>query len=181
MVDVSSALVSADGRFRLDLHRRWGDCSTVMWIMLNPSTADARCDDPTIRRCVSHSRRWGYGGLVVCNLYAIRCTDPRILDSLGDIIGVGNDEHISVLAASSDLILAAWGSKPNRGAYPDRAEFVLDRLRAHDLYAIGTCSNGEPRHPLYSRNDVLPELWCHPISPRDGTLRSNRGLRETAE
>jgi len=76
---VRSAVLSDCGTYRYSLTRRWSPGPLLGWVMLNPSRADALVDDPTIRRCVGFARRWGFAGIVVRNLYALRATDPREL------------------------------------------------------------------------------------------------------
>ena len=79
-ITLSEAVISQDERHRYSLTRRWGDGPRVCcWIMLNPSTADATTDDPTIRRCIGFTHAWGYDALTVVNLYAWRATDPADL------------------------------------------------------------------------------------------------------
>src|SRR5262245_13227298 len=107
----SSAELSPCGRYRYALTRTWGDPKKVVcWVMLNPSTADADQDDPTIRRCLGFSRAWGAGGLVVVNLFALRATDPDQLRIAADPVGPDNDSHLST-AAFGRLVVAAWGAR----------------------------------------------------------------------
>lgn len=71
-----AASISECGTYRWTLQRRWAAGERVCWIMLNPSTADAERDDPTVLRCMAFSRSWGYGGLIVVNLYPFRSSKP---------------------------------------------------------------------------------------------------------
>lgn len=115
--------------------------------MLNPSTADAERDDPTIRACVRLARRWGFGSLVAVNLFALRATDPRMLRRARDPIGPENDAAIVGAAADADLLLAAWG---NWGVLHDRGRAVLDLLRPLGRpHCLGLTARGQARHPLY--------------------------------
>ncbi len=127
--------------------------------MLNPSTADAIQDDPTIRRCMGFARDWGYSRLIVRNLFSIRATNPKDLLTLTAPIGGSAGNRALQAALNADSIVAAWGA------------FVpFNRLtRAHklladaDLLCLGTTKDGSPRHPLYVRKDRQPEsfAWSH--------------------
>ena len=140
-------------RYRYTLHREWngGDCGVVCWVMLNPSTADAVRDDPTIRRCIGFSRRWGFNSLVVVNLFALRATDPNVLLLDANPVGPGNDDAIRHAAQEASLIVAAWGAHPAmvRGRRDQR---VRDLCAA--LHCLGTTRGGHPRHPLRLRADT---------------------------
>lgn len=149
----SSAVISSDGVYRYALTRVWQPVAhRAVWIMLNPSTADATTDDPTIRRCVAFSKLWGCGGLTVVNLYAWRATDPReLLTAAQDIVGPDNDQTITMALASSAVVVAAWGvhGKPERV----REVTALAALTGRRLRCLGTTKDGHPRHPLYVRGD----------------------------
>lgn len=119
--------------------------------MLNPSTADARRDDPTVRRCIGFARDWGYGGIEVVNIFALRATDPRELRSARDPIGPRNDAFILRAAAGSPVVVA-WGI---HGALGDRGVLALKLFGARSrLLALGRTRSGAPRHPLYLRRDA---------------------------
>lgn len=157
-----SAVISGDGRYRYELRRVWNsDRPTVGWIMLNPSTADADHDDPTIRRCVSFARAWGYGGIVVRNLFAYRATDPRALRFQTDPVGPANDEHLMGGAHGGDgITICAWGA---HGTYRNRDLAVVALLcRDPDVrvHHLGLTKDGAPRHPLYVRGDTPPTEWA---------------------
>lgn len=168
--DAGTATIDASGRFRYRLTRNWSASVSdmlgghVCWIMLNPSTADAAQDDPTIRRCIAFSKAWGFGGLVVVNLFALRATDPRHLrlprnhsqsDYL-DVVGERNDEVLESETDSAAQVIAAWG---NHGALYERCERALEIVGPLRLYHLGLTKQGQPRHPLYVKGDVKPELW----------------------
>jgi hypothetical protein len=122
--------------------------------MLNPSTADAVRDDPTIRRCIGFARRWGYGGVEVVNLFAFRASDPRALRGAPDPVGEKNDRHLASVARRVDAMVVAWGV---HGALAARDREVLTLLsRWARLLALGWTRSGSPRHPLYLRRDVRP-------------------------
>jgi hypothetical protein len=156
---MSDALISDDGLYRYWLTRRWNTGPTATFVMLNPSTADAAIDDPTIRRCIGFAKAWGCGGLTVVNLYALRSTDPKGLWTAGDPVGPENDSHLSAFAVvASQLgwpLVAAWGAN----AKPDRVAQVLDLPGMAALTALGVTKDGAPRHPLYLRTDAQPMRW----------------------
>jgi hypothetical protein len=120
--------------------------------MLNPSTADASQDDPTIRRCIGFSKSWGYGGLAVANLFALRSSNPAILDDASDPVGPLNDDILSRLVEEADMVVAAWGS--HRVA-KDRARQIRPILG--EARCLGVTRSGDPRHPLYVRATVEPQ------------------------
>lgn len=147
----SDAAISFCGLYRYRLTLRWGSGPTCTFIMLNPSTADATQDDPTIRRCISFARREDCGALRVINCFALRATKPADLFAADDPIGPENDRHI--LAASQDAdgpIIAAWGA---HGSYRDRAMDVMATLSERP-WCLGLTAKGQPRHPLYVRGDA---------------------------
>lgn len=126
-----------------------------MIIGLNPSTADARQDDPTIRRCIGFARDWGYGGLVVTNLFAFRATYPADLKAAADPVGPRNDAWIRRMAGQVEIIVAAWG---NDGLWLDRSERVQQML-AGRLHCLRLNAGGEPAHPLYLPAGLNPFVW----------------------
>ena len=130
----SDAVLSADRAYRYALWRAWDErLESVMFIALNPSTADERTDDPTLRRCMGFARNWGYGSVTMANLFAWRATEPRDLLTAPDPIGPDNDAWLERLAAQSGLVVAAWG---NHGAHLGRAARVRDLLPGLSLPAI---------------------------------------------
>ena len=148
------AAFSRDRRYRYRLWRRWDRSRpAIAFCMLNPSTADARRDDPTIRRCIGFARAWGYGGLEVVNIFAMRATDPRALRSARDPVGPRNDAFMLRAAARSPVVIA-WGV---HGALRDRGNEALRLLGSTSLLlALGRTRSGAPRHPLYLRHDSEP-------------------------
>lgn len=151
--DRHGADLSEDRVYRYRLWRTWDAAKpTVAWLMLNPSTADESEDDPTIRRCIGFARDWGYGGLVVGNLFALRATDPGDLREHSDPVGPENDAHLQAICADADRVVAAWGAQ---GSLYDRASEVHQLLDV-DLYALDTTRNGQPVHPLYQPADREP-------------------------
>ncbi|MDI6911503.1 DUF1643 domain-containing protein [Nocardioides sp.] len=160
-VDVArAARLSEDGRYRYVLGRRWGDGLPATFVMLNPSTADAELDDPTIRRCVGFARTIGADGIHVLNLYAFRATKPEDLWKADDPVGPENDEYLARHAAAAARqcrpIIAAWGAN----ARPARVAQVLalPGMRTA-LHAFGVTKHGQPRHPLYLPASARPQPW----------------------
>lgn len=140
------AETSRDGRYRYLLGRRWGDGPLMVWVLANPSTADALTDDPTVRRCVGFAGAHGSGGLLLVNLWGWRATDPRSLVRVPDPVGPGNDRAIAgALAASAGPVVLGWGSR----ADPSRVRAVLALLGERPRHCLGTTRDGHPRHPLY--------------------------------
>lgn len=153
-----TAELSDDGRYRYRLARSWGPGNSVGWIMLNPSTADASADDATIRRCMGFARFWGYDGIIVCNLFALRSTDPDKLFAPGalpsEIIGPTNDLFLAQLAAMVPRIICAWG---NHGSLLQRDAHVVEVIRSLQfatLWHLGLTKQGQPKHPLRLRADT---------------------------
>ncbi len=156
----SAAIISDCGRYRYQLSRWWDATeSFCAFVMLNPSTADATSDDPTIRRCMSFARQWGFGGIEVVNLFAYRATSPADLlaaQKAGvDIVGPENhDRIVRVLEAIGEEVVA-WGANVDRlGGIPD--EFPDD---GYPVMCLGTTKDGHPRHPLYVKGDTLLTEW----------------------
>lgn len=141
------AILSPDGRYRYALTRDTGTPGdgTVLWVMLNPSTADATEDDPTIRKCLGFARRWGFARISVGNLYGLRATDPRELGRADDPVGPENDDHLIELGGQADEVVFAWGAR----AELDREERVWDLLGYRAPQCLGFTLGFFPRHPLY--------------------------------
>lgn len=167
----ASAVLSDDGLYRYELTRTWSSAPSVSFVMLNPSTADASLDDPTIRRCIGFARSWGHGGIRVVNLYALRSTDPKALWGAPDPVGPDNDEYLRRAAVSGGPLIAAWGGH----ARADRVAAVLALPGLEALQALGVTKAGQPRHPLYLRGDAAPSPWPTVGGPDDGDLRRDEG------
>lgn len=146
------ALISDCGRYRYRLWRLWDELAPVMvWVMLNPSTADADVDDPTLRKCVGFAKRHRHGGVILVNLFAWRATDPRELAACRDPVGPDNDNHI-IWALRAPLLataIAAWGLPLTR-QMKARADQVRMLMAIHRKpHCVGKTKDGHPRHPLY--------------------------------
>lgn len=152
----SNAILSPCGKYRYHLTREW-DASKprMLWLMLNPSIADASVDDPTIRKCVGFTKIWQFGSIEVVNLFALRATNPKELDGPYDSIGPDNDSAIHTALDRADAVVAAWGSN----AYARcRAKIVLETVFArHEVVlALRLNKDGSPQHPLYVPYEVEP-------------------------
>ncbi|MHA4819459.1 DUF1643 domain-containing protein [Streptomyces aculeolatus] len=136
--------------YRYALTRTWGEPSGehVVFVLLNPSTADSTDDDPTLRRIIGFARREGFAGAVVVNLFALRSTDPSALAEHPDPVGEHGDAVLDLLAAQQVPVIAGWGAS---GQFAGRDAAVAEQLDAHSvrLHCLGTTKAGHPRHPLY--------------------------------
>jgi hypothetical protein len=154
----SGADFSPCGEYRYALWRRlsMGE-RAVAFVGLNPSTADASLDDPTIRRCVGFARTWGYDWLYMLNLHAFRSTDPRALAVKIDPVGPANWETLQSLTQKADLVIAAWGANELHGAAREYAQRIVQWPRTR---CLGTTKSGAPKHPLYLAASTQPVPLC---------------------
>jgi hypothetical protein len=154
-----NAVISADGLYRYSLERDWSGLSPlgrgyVNFIGLNPSTADAAEDDPTIRRMIGFTKLWGYDRMIVTNLFAFRATEPEDMKRANDPIGPENSWRCLEIAEGAALVVACWGTN---GTYLDRDEFY--KLLISNLVCIQKTKSGHPNHPLYLPKDLHPILF----------------------
>lgn len=161
----SAALISPCGVYRYALERRWSSAPPMVFCMLNPSTADAEVDDPTIRRCKSFAEREGCGGIYVVNLFAFRATNPAELKAAADPVGPKNvqaiGEALLLSAVMRGPFVAAWGAHPSAGKEAAR---LVERTRSFSnfglrIHCLGKTQTGAPKHPLYLRADAPLEVW----------------------
>jgi hypothetical protein len=149
------ALFDATGDYRYLLRRTWdAGGPLIVFVMLNPSTADGSRDDPTIRRCMGLARSWGFGRLEVVNLFGFRTPYPRTLTTVPAPVGPENDAHVFGAVARGEAVVAAWG---NAGALLGWGPAMLPHLaRAAriPLQCLGLTRAGHPRHPLYADNGI---------------------------
>ena len=150
---------SPDRRHRYTLLHRinplFGD-RLIMWIGLNPSTADEQQLDPTLTRIRSFSEREGYDGFLMTNIFGFRATDPKEMLRERDPVGPENDAALLAAALRCDKVVAAWGA---HGIHQDRASAVAQLLGRHKLWCLGTTKDGHPRHPLYVKSDQPLVRW----------------------
>ena len=152
-----SAIFSPCRKYRFLLERHWKrEKGYALFVCLNPSTADENVDDPTVRRCIRFSERWGYGGLVVCNIFSIRSTDPKLLYQTDLLEPVKeNYEYIQQYSKCASITIAAWG---NHGHYLNRGKTVL-RYFLKSPHHLGLTKSGAPKHPLYLKSSTIPEKF----------------------
>ncbi len=153
------AIFDASGKYRYYLMREWAHGEgTCLFIMLNPSTADAEKDDPTIRKCIGFAKEWGFQKLEVVNLFAYRATDPKELATVRDPVGLGNDSYLVSCSRNAQMVICAWGTK---GAILGRDMIVASALmdRHIDLHFIRQTKAGHPGHPLYLPYGLKPQPW----------------------
>lgn len=149
----NGAIFAADRRHRYLLWRQWSDSkSLVLFIGLNPSTADETIDDPTIRRCKAFARDWGASGFMIANLFAFRATLPSDLRLADAPIGPDNDGWIAAASSFAHQTIACWG---NHGIHLGRDTEVLPKLTNPQFLKM-TKAN-QPSHPLYLRSTLRPQ------------------------
>jgi hypothetical protein len=152
---IKDAILSNDGVHRYNLIREWDAINpSMLFVMLNPSTADAVEDDPTIRRCMGFARRENCGMIEVVNLFAYRATDPKELKKTDTpLVGADNDEIIQLAAEESDIIVCAWGTN---GTLNGRNKEVISLLQSvgKPIMCLGKTKDGHPKHPLYLPADA---------------------------
>lgn len=165
---MNAATISECGQYRYTLTREWlAGYGRVVFVMLNPSTADATQDDPTIRRCIGFAKALGAGALDVVNLYALRATNPRELWKVADPIGPDNDAHIRRVVQCEHVryVIAAWG----KNAKADRVRAFAKLVHPTPLHALRTSADGTPHHPLYLPGDLKPVRFSPPHTDQGGT------------
>ena len=146
------AILSKDRKYRYVLSRIWNDSEPmIMFIGLNPSTADEKEDDPTIRKCIDFAKNWGYGGFYMLNLFAFRATHPEDMFKENEPIGKDNDKYIKEYSKKCDKVMCVWG---NNGVYKNRSKEVLEML--DNAYYLKLNQTGEPAHPLYLKSELVP-------------------------
>ena len=158
-----TACLDKEERYRYTLGRTW-DCDKerLLFVMLNPSKADANIDDPTIVSCMKFAKRWGYGGLVVGNLFALRSPHPRDLFQHSDPVGPDNDYHLQRLAEDCKTVVAAWGTPAKAfSLFRERQAYVKELLQGR-MKCLGRTTEGYPKHPMARGRHRVPD---------DATLR----------
>lgn len=154
----TGAVIDSTGKYRYLLWRIWDqEKPKLLFIMLNPSTADGKEDDPTIRRCINYAKVWGYGSIEVVNLFALRATNPSELLKAADPIGQENDKRIIRAVDNSERVIAAWGTK---GTILNRNIQVMRWLKGiKKIHCLEITKDGHPKHPLYAKGNLNPMIY----------------------
>ncbi len=169
LISNGTACISKNEMYRYYLTREWNaDGLRVLFIMLNPSTADASKDDPTILRCIYRAIAEGFGSLEVVNLFAYRATDPNVLATVSDPVGPDNIAALETAVDRADRIVCAWGVHGFR--VPSDSP-VWGTLRGRQLWCLGRTRDGSPRHPLYVRKSTGLERFF-PLGELNGQNNS---------
>ena len=149
------ASLSVDRKYRYLLSRVWDETKPMVTIIgLNPSTADEKEDDPTIRRCINYAKSWDYGGIYMLNLFAFRATQPSDMFKASEPIGEENDIYIKTYSKKVDKVICAWG---NHGKYQNRSNHIKNSV--DNLYYLKLNQTGEPAHPLYLKSELTPQKF----------------------
>tara|TARA_Y100000310_G_scaffold338249_1_gene427363 strand:- start:4061 stop:4546 length:486 start_codon:yes stop_codon:yes gene_type:complete len=153
------ATFSDDRRYRYRLWRRWDDdLMPVLFLLLNPSTATAFENDPTVSRCITRASQLGFGGVEVCNIYAYRSTDPKALYEAEDPVGPENLDEIQAAATMCKLVILGWGAHGEKVS-PNWPGMVVRAVSNRDLFTLGVNKDGQPKHPLYVKYDLNPQRY----------------------
>jgi len=148
----NTAKLSECRKYRFALWRTWDDSKPyVMFVGLNPSTADETSDDPTLTRCINYAKSWGFGGVCMANIFAYRATKPNDMKAVVDPIGSENNEWLEKLSNDAGLVVAAWGNDGSHLARSEQVKGILPKLHCLKLN-----KTGEPVHPLYQKADIKP-------------------------
>ncbi|MEO1349475.1 MAG: DUF1643 domain-containing protein [Cyanobacteria bacterium J06635_15] len=164
------AVFDSTGQYRYALVRTWPTSAAIppaalVFVMLNPSTADHRCDDPTIRRCMGFAQAWGYGQLEVVNLFALKTPHPRQLSQSSQPIGAENDRYLLTAVEQAERVVMAWGNWGHLQGR-DRAIFNLLDPYLSKCHCFGWTKANQPRHPLYLKRTAAlqPVLSSRPTA-----------------
>ena len=150
-----SAVFSPCRKYRYSLTRAWNlSQKPALFIGLNPSTADEKNDDPTIRRCMHYAYEWGFGGLIMLNLFAFRATLPSDLRKSKFPVGQENNQFIVDSQYEAGIVVVAWG---NNGNLLNRDQAVLQLIS--NPMCLNINNSGQPAHPLYQRKDISPKKY----------------------
>lgn len=153
------AVISDCGKYRYLLRRTWDHSKPrCLYVMLNPSTADAEVDDATIRSCIRLAKGMGYGSFEVVNIFGLRATDPAELAKADDPLGPLNERIVSAAIDRCDIVILAWGAHQMAAR---KATFLIGHIRARKpaVYCLGKTKAGAPKHPLYIKSGTPLEAY----------------------
>ena len=155
---IKDAKLSPCGKYRYQLTRQWSiqtssmNLSHVVFVMLNPSIADDKIDDQTIRKCIGFSTTWGYAMFRAVNVVAYRATKPKDIPKDGSAEGLDNVYWIEETIRQGSIIVAAWGNKIKRlSRHYEIAESIIHRVSTNNnipVMCLGLNQDGSPKHPL---------------------------------
>jgi hypothetical protein len=161
----AGAMFSPCERYRYRWWRVWSELGTprlAHFIMLNPSTATHELMDPTVTRCKGFAEEWGYGGVIVSNIFAYRATDPKVMRAQEDPVGPMNDSFIvgdaTKIVRTDGVVVCAWSQ---HGKFKGRGAEVRSLLWRNDIpmHYLKMGAGGMPHHPLYLKGDIKPQRW----------------------
>jgi hypothetical protein len=152
-ISIDTAEFSPCGVYRYTLTRNWSEGPCIGWLLFNPSVATAELNDHTIRKTIGFSKRWGFGRLIILNLYAVRNTDPRAVTRMGvSAIGPMNDYWILKSIGQASELVCAWGCAQHAPEIDSRIDYLLTSIRDKfpdaPMRCLGYRKDGHPRHPL---------------------------------
>ena len=160
--------VSKDGKYRYQLSRTWDySLPKVMFIMLNPSTATDTEDDKTLEKVVSYAKEWGYGSVLIGNLFAYRCKSADELSNVEEPVGEGNQNALKVMSEQAKTIVCAWGNS-KVSSTGNSLDFISKPLHYLELSIDGT-----PKNPLYLKGNLIPQLV---VEKNDKELKLNKKI-----
>ncbi|MEE3035291.1 MAG: DUF1643 domain-containing protein [Bacteroidota bacterium] len=149
---IKSAILSDDRKHRYLLSRIWNQNNeNILFIMLNPSSADEDLDDRTTKKIIRFSKKWGFGGLYICNLYTYRTSSPKKLFSLAKNKRGSNKDEIKKHAKKCSKVVYAWGNK-------EKVPSWLNEMVLNPTY-IELSKEGVPKHPLYLKSNLRPRYF----------------------
>lgn len=153
------AVISDCGKYRYLLRRAWDHTKPrALFVMLNPSTADAEVDDATIRSCIRLSKTWSFGSFEVVNLFGLRATDPAEIAKAADPFGPKIGDVMDAAINRCDVVICAWGAHPMAER---RARDITSWVRGWkpSAYCLGKTKAGAPKHPLYIKSGTPLEVF----------------------
>lgn len=160
---IKNAIIDDTGKYRYLLTRTWDEnLPPAVFVMLNPSTANAEEDDPTIRRCVNFAKKWDLGGIKVVNVFAYRATNPKELFKVKEPIGIENEKYIREAVINAGIIILAWGSSCTKLKSGYRK--VKEILKDYETHCLGITKDGFPKHPLYLKGTTMPKVCEFEVS-----------------